>query len=168
MQWYDWMALAIVVGGAVVQTVRGVKAGGMGLPLFEAAGAVVAAVAATSFSRVVAGLIHVRESTVMLALFIAFMVLTFIVARWLFSLTGLSLQSLDGFFSLLFGLVLAWAVAHMFLRIMIASQGGRGELATNMANSPVAREVFQFRTWNALIRLLFKAKLGPDFDPDVG
>jgi len=168
MQWYDWMTLAIVVGGAIVQTVRGVKAGGMGLPLFEAAGVVVAAVAATSFSRVLAGLIHVRESTVMLALFLAFTVLAFIVARWLFTLTGLSLQSLDGFFSLLFGLVLAWAVAHMFLRIMMVSQGDRGELATNMATSPVAREVFQFRTWNALMRLLFKAKLGPDFDPDVG
>jgi hypothetical protein len=32
----------------------------------------------------------------------------------------------------------------------------------------VAREVFSFRTWNALMRLLFKAKFGPDLDPDIG
>ena len=38
MHWYDWMTLVIVVGGAIIQTVRGNKAGGMGLPLFETAG----------------------------------------------------------------------------------------------------------------------------------
>ena len=168
MHWYDGMALAIIVVVTIVQIVRGSKAGGMGLPLFEAAGVVVAAAASTAFSRNLSRVIHVRESTVLLALFIAFAVLAFIIARWLFTLTALSLQSLDGFFSFLFGLVLAWTVAHMFLRIMMVSQEGGGELAANLATSPVAREVYSFRTWNALMRLLFKAKLGPDFDPDVG
>ena len=46
--------------------------------------------------------------------------------------------------------------------------GGNGEIAAQMANSPVAREVYQFRTWNALMRLLFKARLGPEFNPDEG
>ena len=168
MHWYDWMTLVIVVGGTIIQTVRGSKAGGMGLPLFEAVGVVVAAVATTAFSSKLAEMTHVRESTVMIVLFLAFSALAFIVGRWLFTLTALSFQSLDGFFSLMFGLVLAWTVAHMVLRITIASQGLNGELATNMASSPVAREVFSFRTWNALMKLLFKAKLGPDFDPDVG
>jgi hypothetical protein len=168
MYWYDWMTLVILVVVTIIQTVRGSSAGGMGLPLFEAAGVIVAAVAATALSRGLAGQIQVRESTAMLALFLAFSVLGFIVARWLFTLTALSFESLDGFFSLVFGLVLAWTVAHMLLRIMMASQGAGGELETNMAISPVAREVFSFRTWNALMRLLFKAKIGPDFDPDVG
>jgi hypothetical protein len=168
MHWYDWMTLVIVAVGTIVQTVRGNKAGGMGLPLFEAAGVVVAAVAATAFSHGLAGVIRVSESVVVLVLFLVFSVLAFIVARWLFTLTGMSFQSLDGLFSFIFGFVLAWTVAHMVLRVVIMSQGGNGELATQMVNSPVAREVYQFRTWNALMRLLFKAKLGPDFDPDVG
>ncbi len=168
MHWYDWMTLAIVVGGTIVQTVRGSRAGGMGLPLFEAAGVVVAAVAATAFSHGLAGVIHVSESVVVLVLFLAFSVLAFIVARWLFTLTALSFESFDGLLSFIFGLVLAWTVAHMVLRIVIMSQGGNGEVATQMVNSPVAREVYQFRTWNALMRLLFKAKLGPDFNPDEG
>jgi hypothetical protein len=168
MHWYDWMTLAIVVGGTIIQTVRGSKAGGMGLPLFEAGGVVVAAVGATAFTHGLAGLIHVSESVVLLALFLAFSVLAFIVARWLFTLTALSFQSLDGFFSFLFGLVLAWTVAHMVLRIIIMSQGGNGEIAAQMANSPVAREVYEFRTWNALVRLLFKARLAPEFNPDQG
>jgi len=168
MHWYDWMTLVIVVGGTIVQTVRGSKAGGMGLPLFEAGGVVVAAVASTAFYRGLAGVIRVHESVVLLVLFLVFAVLAFIIARWLFTLTGLSFQSLDGFFSFMFGLVLAWTVAHMVLRIVMVSQGGNGELATGMAASPVAREVFQFRTWNALMRLFFKAKLGPDMNPDVG
>lgn len=168
MHWYEWMTLAIIVVVTIVQTVRGVKAGGMGLPLFEAAGVIVAAVAATSFSHGLANAIQMRESTVLLALFIAFAVVGFIVARWLFALTDLSFQSLDGFFSFIFGLILAWTIAHMFLRIMISAQGLNGEIAANLARTPVAREIFQFRTWNALMRLLFKAKLSPDFNPDIG
>ncbi len=168
MHWYDWMTLAIVVGGTIIQTVRGSKAGGMGLPLFEAGGVVVAAVAATAFTHGLAGLIHLSESVVLLALFLVLSILAFIVARWLFTVTSLSFQSLDGFFSFLFGLVLAWTVAHMVLRIFILSQGGNGEIAAQMANSPVAREVYEFRTWNALMRLLFKARLAPEFNPDQG
>ena len=168
MHWYDWMTLGIVVGVTIIQTVRGNKAGGMGLPLFEALGVVAAAVGATAFTHGLAGRIHVSESVVLLVLFLVFSVLAFIVARWLFTLTGMSFQSLDGFFSFVFGLVLAWTVAHMVLRIVIMSQGGNGEVATQMVRAPVAREVYQFRTWNALMRLLFKAKLAPDFNPDEG
>ena len=168
MHWYDWMTLVIVVGGTIIQTVRGSKAGGMGLPLFEAGGVIVAAVGSTAFTHGLAVMIHVSESVVLLVLFLVFSVVGFIVARWLFTLTGMSFQSLDGLFSFLFGFVLAWTVAHMVLRIVIMSQGGNGEVAAQMVNSPVAREVYQFRTWNALVRLLFKAKLAPDFNPDEG
>jgi hypothetical protein len=168
MHWYDWMTLLILVVVTIIQTVRGSKAGGMGLPLFEAAGVVAAAVAATAFSRPLAGSIHVSEGVVLLVLFLVFAVLAFILGRWLFTVTSLSFESLDGLFSFLFGLVMAWTIAHMVLRVVIASQGGNGEIAANLANSPVAREVFSFRTWNALMRLLFKARLAPEINPDVG
>ena len=46
MHWFDWMALGIVVVVAILETVRANKSGGMGLALFDAAGVVVAAVAA--------------------------------------------------------------------------------------------------------------------------
>jgi len=164
MYWYDWLTLAIMVTVIVVQTVRGSKASG-GLMMFEAAGGVVAAAAATAFAPGLAGAIHTNEYTVLFALFVGFLVLAFLLAHWLFAMTGLSFQSLDGILSLFFGLVMAWAVAHMFLRIMIGS--AEGEAAQAIATSPVAREVFQFRTWNALMRLLFKAK-GSDIDPDLG
>jgi hypothetical protein len=166
MNWYDWVTLVIMAAVTIIQTVRGIRAGGVGLPFFEAAGVVVAAAAATSLAHGLAGAIRSQESTVMLVLFIVFSVLAFFVARWLFALTALSFQSLDGILSLLCGLLAAWAVAHMFLRIMIGSEGG--ESAEAIANSPVAREVFQFRTWNELIRVLFKVKAGPDFDPTEG
>jgi hypothetical protein len=166
MSWYDLITLVIMAIVTIVQTVRGSKAGGVGLPLFEAAGVIVAAAAATSLARVLAGSLHARNSTVMLALFIALSVVAFLVARWLFALTTLSFQSLDGILSVFCGLAMAWAVAHMFLRITIGS--AEGESADIIANSPVAREVYQFHTWNALMRLLFKAKAGADFDPTEG
>jgi len=166
MSWYDWMTLLIMATVTIVQTVRGIRAGGVGLPLFEAVGGVLAAAAATMLSNGVAGAIHSQESTVMFVLFIVFLALAFLVAHWLFAMTALSFQSLDGILSLFCGLVMAWAVAHMFLRIMIGS--AEGDAAEAIANSPVAREVFQFRTLNELMRLLFKAKAGPDLGPTEG
>ncbi len=168
MHWYDWMTLAILVVVTIIQTVRGSKAGGMGLPLFEAAGVVVAAVGATTFSRSVAGSVHLSEGAALVGLFLVFSVLAFVVGRWLFAITGLSFESFDGLLSFLFGLVMAWTIAHMVLRVVMVSQGQHGYLATHIASSPVAREVFSFRTWNALMKLLFRAKLGPDINPDVG
>jgi hypothetical protein len=166
MNWYDWLTLAIMALVTIIQTVRGIRAGGFGLPLFEAAGIIVAAAAAPSFARGLAGALHSRESTAMFMLFIVFSFIAFVVARWLFALTGLTFHSLDGILSVFCGLVMAWAVAHMFLKIMVGS--AEGESGEVIANSPVAREVLQFRTWNALLRLLFKVKTGEDTGPDLG
>jgi uncharacterized membrane protein required for colicin V production len=168
MHWFDWLVLAVVVVVAIVQTVRGTKAGGMGLPMFEAAGLVVAAVAAGKFAGPLAEATHLSKAMVLTVTFVLLAALAFVAGRWLFGLTGWSFQSMDGFFSFVFGVVAGWTFGYMILRIIIESQGYNGEVATLMVNSPVAREIFSFRTWNALLRLLFKAKLGPDFNPDVG
>ncbi len=168
MLWYDWMSLGIVVGVAIIQTIRGVKAGGMGLPMFEAAGLVVAAVSATKLSGPLGESLHVRTATVMIALFAVFGLLALVLGRWLFSVTGASFQSLDGFFSFVFGIVAGWIIAHMVLRIIIGSQGTNGALASVAATSPIVREVYLFHTWNKLIGLLLRAKLGPEFNPDIG
>lgn len=168
MHWFDWMALGIVVVVAIIEAVRANKAGGMGLALFDAAGVVVAAVAATKLSGTLAETLRMQPATVMIVLFAVLAVLAFVIGYWLFGLTGWTFQSMDGFFSILFGVVTGWAIAHMVLRIVIASQGTNGEVASLMAASPVAREVFTFKTWNALMKLLFKAKVGPDFNPDIG
>ena len=168
MHWYDWMTLFILVMVTIIQTIRGSRAGGMGLPLFEAAGVVAAAVAATAFSHSLAVSIHVSEGAALLVLFLVLVTLALILGRWLFALTGLSFESFDGLLSFLFGLVMAWTIAHMVLRFVMVSQGSHGELASNIVNSPVAREVFSFRAWNSLMRLLFRAHIGPEINPDVG
>ena len=72
MSWYDWVTLILIGAVTVIQTVRGIRAGGFGLTMFEAAGVVVAAAAATYFAHGLAGQLHARESVTMLALFIAF------------------------------------------------------------------------------------------------
>jgi len=168
MMWFDWMSLAILLVGAIIQTVRGVKAGGMGLPMFESLCLVVVAVAATNLSGGIAQILHAQKAVVMAVMFILLGVGAFLLGRWLYSITDLSFQSLDGFFSFLFGLVTAYAVAHMALRILIESQGATGPVGSALPNAPVAREVFEFRWWNWLVQLLFKAKLGPEINPDVG
>ncbi len=167
MMWYDWMSLAIVLGVAIIQTIRTSKAGGMGLTLFEAGGLIVAGVSANFLSGQIAQAIGVQPLIMMVILFIAFAVLAFVFARWLFGLTGWSFESLDGFFGFIWGVVAGWVIAHMVLRIIILSQGPNGAVAETIVNAPIAREVYYFRTWNALLNLLFKAKLGPDFNPDI-
>ncbi len=168
MYWFDWISLGILVGAGIIQTIRTSKAGGMGLTLFELAGLIVAAVAATNLSGSIAQGIGVQRLVVMVVLFIIFVVLAFVFARWLFGLTGWSFESLDGFFGFLWGVGAGWVIAHMVLRVIIDSQGPNGEVASAILNAPVAREVFYFKTWNALLNLLFKARLGPEFNPDVG
>ena len=161
MHWYDWTALLIIAASTVIQIVRGSRAG-FGLPLLEAAGAVVAAVAATAFSRGLAEVIRVHQGVTLLVLFVVFTGIAFIFARWLFALTGWSFQSYDGAYSIPFGLVMGWAMAHVFLGMVVASQGANG-VATQMAHAPVAREVYQFRTWNALIAPFTTNRNAPNF-----
>jgi hypothetical protein len=151
----------MIAAGAVIQVRRGSKAG-FGLPLFEAAGAVAAAVAAAALSRRLAGTIHVNQGVALPVLFTLFAGVALIFADWLFALTGWSFKSHGGAFSIPFGLVLGWVTAYVFLGIIVAAQGANG-VATEMAHAPVAREVYQFRTWNALLRLFTAARHGPDF-----
>ncbi len=167
MFWYDWMCLGIVLGMAIIQTIRTSNAGGMGLTLFELAGLIVAAVGATNLSPGLAQVIGVQPLVVMVVLFVVLAIMAFVLARWLFGLTGWSFESLDGFFGFVWGFGAGWVIAHMVMRVLITSQGPEGVIATNIANAPIAREVFNFKTWNALMNLLFKARLGPDFNPDV-
>jgi hypothetical protein len=168
MFWFDWMTLGIVLAVAINQTVRGVKAGGMGLPLFEACGLVVAAVASTNLSGGISQAVHMQKSVIMIVLFLLLSIGAFVGARWLFTVTEWSFESLDGFLSFVFGLVAGWTIAHMVLRIIIEFQGSASPVAAMMPDAQVAREVFQFRGWNWLMRLLFRARLMPEFNPDEG
>ena len=168
MQWFDWMVLAIVLVVAVVETIRGLKSGGMGLPLFDAAGLVASAVAATHLSGRIAQMLHWEKHVVMILIFVVLGICSFLVGYWLFTMTSWSFQSLDGFFSFLFGVAGGWAIAHMVLRILIESQGVTGPIASAMGNAVIAREIFEFRGWNWVMRLLFRVKLGPEVNPDVG
>lgn len=167
MWWFDWMALGVVLGGAIIQTLRTSKAGGMGLTLFEFGGLVIAAVGAVNLSSSLAQVLGIQRIVMLVILFLAFAVIGFAVARWFFGLTGWSFESLDGFFGFIWGIGAGVVIAHMVLRVIVESQGPNGAVATNIVNAPIAREVFYFKTWNALLNLLFKAKLGPDFNPDV-
>ena len=160
MQWFDWMTLAIIVVVAIVEAVRGSKSGGFGLPLFDAAGVILAAVAATNLSSPVAQALSMQKSLVMLIMFALFTVGAFIVGYWLFGLTGWSFQSLDGLLGFLFGAATGWAVAHMVLRLLLESQGYTGPVGSAMPNAIIAREIFEFRGWNWVMNLLFKAKFG--------
>ncbi len=140
----------------------------MGLTLFEMIGLVASGVAANTFSPPIAQLIGVPPVVVLIVLFIGLMVLSLIFARWLFGLTGWTFGSLDGFFGFVWGFVTGWVIAHMILRVVITSQGPQGAVAMNILNAPLAREVYYFKTWNAIMNLLFKVRLGPEFNPDIG
>lgn len=168
MFWFDWMTLAIVLGVTVIQTVRGIKAGGMGLPLFEAAGLVVSAVTATGVAGSVARALHLSKPVVLVSIFFLLAIGAFALGRWLYTVTQLSFESFDGVLSFIFGLVAGWTIGHVVLRVFIESQGPAGPIAGVMNSTLIAREVLQFRGWNWLVKLLFRARLAPEFNPDIG
>lgn len=168
MFWTDWLSLAVVLGVAIIQTIRTSKAGGMGLTLAEMFGVVASAVAATTFAPALARGLKVTTPVTLVILFLGFALLSFIFARWFFGVTQWSFESLDGFLGFVFGFVTGWAVAHMILRIIIESQGIQSPTALSITSGPIAREVFYFKTWNALMQLLFKVRLGPQLNPDLG
>lgn len=176
--WFDWMCLGIVLAGAILQAVRAGKAGGMGLPLFEACGVICAGVGATKLYPSLGLAFGLGNSrwVMLIVLFVVFSVLAFLLARWLFSVLAWSFESMDALFGFFLGIALGWVVANVVLRVIIEVQGGAsGAVGAIVLGSdearvqaPIANEIMNFRTWNAIMRLLFKAKLGPDFNPDVG
>lgn len=176
MKSYDWVCIGIMLVGAIVQAIRASKSGGMGLPLFEALGVIVAAVGANKLGPMFGLAMHVQAWIVMLVIFVVLSVVAFLVARWLFSILAWSFESMDALFGALWGVVLGWAVASVVLHVVVEIQGPGGALAAVAMNPeaevraqmPIVNEVLNFRTWKALMGLLFKAKLGPEFNPDIG
>jgi uncharacterized membrane protein required for colicin V production len=168
MQWFDWMTLGIVFVVAVLETIRAKSSGGFGQALFDALGLVVAALGSTWLAGPVANLIGVERWIVTLVVFGVLGIGALILGRVMFGMAEWSSDSFDGGLSFFFGVVCGWIVANMVLRIIVQQQGGLGEVIEMMPNAPVAREVFQFRLWNILMKQLFNVNLGPDIDIDVG
>ncbi|MBM3314538.1 CvpA family protein [candidate division WOR-3 bacterium] len=178
MMWYDWMCLGIVLAAAITQSIRGTKAGGMGLPLFEALGIIVAGFAATKLYAPLGRALGLGDNKwiALIAIFVVLCVVAFLVARWLFTILSWSFESMNAMFSFLWGVAAGWVIANVALRVVIEIQGGAtGAVGAIVLGSeevrrqaPIANEIMNFRTWHAIMRLLFKAKLGPDFNPDVG
>ena len=168
MLWFDWMTLAIVLGVAIFQTVRGKRSEGFGQPLFDALCLVVAALAAMFTSGPIAEMTGMKHWVVMLIIFVVLGIGAFIAGRFLFSVAEWSSESMDGILSFVFGLVCGWVIAHMVLRMIILSQGEIGPVSEAMPNTIIAREVYQFRLWNALMKVLFNGELGPQIDPNMG
>jgi hypothetical protein len=172
------MCLGIVAVAAIVQSIRGAKAGGMGLPLFEACGVIVAGVGATKLYGPLGLAFGMGNNkwVMLIVLFVVISVIGFLVARWLFSILGWSFESMNALMSFFWGIAAGWVIANVVLRVIIEIQGGpSGAVGAVVlgpeearAQAPIANEIMNFRTWNALMRLLFKARLGPDFNPDVG
>jgi hypothetical protein len=150
MKWFDWMSLAIVLGTALIQKIRTSKAGGMGLAFFEMGGLIVSAIAANALAMPLAQAIGIRHLVMLIVLFVLFVILTFVFSRWLFNLTEWSFHSLDDFFGFLWGLGAGLVIAHMVLRVIIESQGSNGMVLPDLADAPIAREIYYFKTWNAL------------------
>ncbi|HDR00457.1 MAG TPA: hypothetical protein ENN51_09275 [candidate division WOR-3 bacterium] len=168
MLWFDWMTLGIVLVVAVVETIRARNSGGFGQALFDALGLVIAALGSTWLAGPIADTLGAAKWVITLVAFAILAVGALAGARTVFSAFEWSSDSFDGGLSFLFGVACGWVIANMVLRIIVLKQGDIGEVAMMMPNAPVAREVFQFRTWNILMNRFFKLNLGPRIDLDVG
>lgn len=160
MFWFDWMTLGIILVFAILQAVHASRAGGFGVTLFQGLLVCLAVAAAVNLAPLVAPLLKLERGIVLTGLFVLLGVAAWLVGRMLFSFTGWSLGGFDVPLGFLFGAVAGWAVAHLVLRILIEFQGPGGPVGRNLAQAPVAAEIYWFGTWNRVLDLLFRTREG--------
>ncbi len=159
----DILGIGVILFFAILQTIRGRN--GMGKPLFEMIGVIIAAFASVSWYEGLAKISGISPALAIAILFILLGFLSIFFANLLFSITDWSFESLDMFFSFFFGIALGWAVSHILFNLLILSYGKASPFAYAVEESRVAKEILEFKTFKAIIALLYRAKLGPEITP---
>jgi len=154
MNWFDIVALLLIVLIATVESQRG-----FGRALFDLVGAIIALKMASVLARPLAGaapLLSSPDSSAALWLGIVFVLLvtlTVIASKMLYETTLLSLDVLDPVVGGLLGFCSGVVVAHIFLRMLLIAYG-EGEAANALLGSFTGQELLRFRSFRRIVTAL--------------
>lgn len=166
MQLIDYVTLAIIAFFVALQTIRGSK--GMGRIFFEMVGVIVATIISVNWYQGLVNIFGMKDYVAFALLFLITVILMLIIATVLTIYVGWALEGFDTFFSFIFGVVIGWAAAYIFLKSLLLYYGDASEIGLRINESPIGQEILNFRTFQALINLFRKTQVGPDVNPNIG
>ncbi|MEO0102556.1 MAG: hypothetical protein ABIK81_02510 [candidate division WOR-3 bacterium] len=158
----DILGIIVILFFAVLQAFRGKN--GFGKPLLEMLGIIITSVVAVSWYPGLARAVGLSESSTLLILFLVVGFIFFLGANLLAGIIDLSFESWDSLFSFFFGIGLGWAVCHILFRFLLLVYGKTSAFGYAVEDSWVAKEILEFRSFKAIVSLLYRAKLGPELE----
>jgi len=154
MNWFDVVALLIIIGIAWLESVRG-----FGRALFDLIGAIIATKLAFILSGPLAAAAPIAtepdpsEAFWLAIVFVFLVILVVIATKLIYDSTLLSLDVLDPVVGALFGIVSGMMVAHVFLKMLEVGYAGT-DFSTVVVNSFMGQELLEFRTYHRVVTAL--------------
>jgi hypothetical protein len=158
----DLLGISLLLFFAILQSYRGKD--GFGKTFLEMIGIIIASAIAVAWYPGLARAVGLSESSTLLILFFLVGFLFFLAADLLATIADISFESWDSLLSFFFGLGLGWAFCHILFRFLLLIYGKNSSFGLAVENSWVAKEILDFRTFKALVSLLYRAKLGPEIE----
>ncbi len=160
MKWFDFVVLGVMLGIIILQTTRAGK--GMGLILLEAIGLMGCARLAISIYEPISQSLAISKPLAFTGIFVLCGIIWIVMAAILNNLTQWSWGQFDNILGFFFGVVCAWTIGFMFLRGLVLYYGPESTTAGKVVESPVTKEVMNFRTINSLFNLLNRARIAEE------
>ena len=154
MSWIDVVALLVVVLLAWLESIRG-----FGRAIFDFVGALIALKIATFTAKPLAEAAPLlqpeghAEGLWMAVVFLVLVVLIIIATKYIYETTLLSLDVLDPVVGGLLGAGSGIIVAHLFLRVLLATYADT-EFAKVVLATFMGQEVIAFRTYHHVVTVL--------------
>lgn len=162
MNFLDILIPLFILIVATVQAIRG--KGGMGKILFEMVAFILALVIANRYKEGISALIKLDIPFTFLITFIILLIIFLYLAYLLFNITEWSLGNLDSFFSFLFGIAIGWVICFVVIKFLYLRYTEESEIGFLLSSSKMAKEIYYFKTYNKIVELLHKARLGPEVE----
>jgi uncharacterized membrane protein len=149
----DWFIIIIALAIIGTQTTRGTK--DFGSVLFEMLTVTITAIVCTKWYAWISDVSRISPMFVFIFLFVILELILLIIAGTIVKQADLTWPPFDSILSFFFGIVTAWALLYILLRI--ASLGTFPLIShTSIEKSGVAQEILGFKTFHALINFLNK------------
>lgn len=149
----DWVGIAVLATGTAVQFLRGIR--DFSRVFYETVLLVLAVWGVNSVHRSVAGLLKLDPLLTYVGLFLLAFAAALLLALLLNGALCFGLGAFNYLLALVAGLVSAYAVGHVFFRVLLNFLGRSDPgFVQQVARSWVARELLFFRTWVEVLALL--------------
>ena len=154
MNWFDIVALLIIIGIAWLESVRG-----FGRAIFDLVGAIIAMKLADVLSEPLATAAPIAtepgpsQAFWLAIVFVVLAVLVVIATKLIYDSTLLSLDVLDPAIGAVLGVVSGMVVAHVFMKMLEVGYAGT-EFSTVVLNSFMGQELLRLRTYHHVVASL--------------